>query len=331
MRRDHGPTIDRPLRRLAAILVGTVAAAALMSGCSSGASAPEPAFGEGGEPAPEVAPGAAPMEGGEKGSASGPVDEALVIKTGSLDLEVDDFDAALAKARTTITGLGGYVSGSEMYLEGDQPYGFVTYRIPSDRWDDGVTSLKSLATKVTGEQIQAVDVTKSVVDLEARLKNLRATEAQLLAIMTQATKISDILEVQQQLTSVRGEIEQLVAEREHLRDQTAYGTLTAHWQTPFAAVHQAQAAWEPARTVDDAVAQLMQLGQGLMSFAIWFVIVGLPVLVVGGLLVLAVVLLGRRARRFRRPPTTPTTPGTPATSDTLATPTTTPAEDSAPA
>lgn len=293
-----------------AILIAAVAVA-MLSGCSAGgaASAPEGGFDEGIEPIPEAAASAAPAkEGGEEGTASDQaVDEALIIKTGSLQLEVDDFDGSLAKARTAVVGLGGYISGSEMSFEGEQPYGFVTYRIPSDRWDDAVTSLKNLATKVTGEQIQAVDVTRSVVDLEARLKNLRATETQLLAIMTQATKISDILDVQGQLTNVRGEIERLVAEREHLRDQTAYGTLTVNWQTPYAAVLQAQAAWEPARIVDDAVAQLVQLGQGLFSFAIWFVIVGLPVLLVGAVLVTAAIALARRMRRGRRPSPTPPT------------------------
>ena len=57
------------------------------------------------------------------------------------------------------------------------------------------------------EQTQAVEVTGPVVDLQARIRNLGASETALQVIAARATKISDILEIQAQLTGVRGEIE----------------------------------------------------------------------------------------------------------------------------
>ena len=137
-----------------------------------------------------------------------------------------------------------------MATDGDQPYASITYRIPSDRWDDALGALKALGTKVVNEQTQAVEVTTAVVDLDARIENLRVTEHSLQAIMAQATKIPDILEVQSQLTTVRGEIEQLTAERDHLRDQASYGTLTVGWSMPVVAVATVQGAWDPAAIVD---------------------------------------------------------------------------------
>ena len=52
----------------------------------------------------------------------------------------------------------------------------ITYRIPASRWDDALGSLRGLATKVVGEQTQATEVGGQIVDLEARLRNLRASE-----------------------------------------------------------------------------------------------------------------------------------------------------------
>lgn len=298
----------RPARRPLSLLLILVAILALVAACSSGAAvAPGPPESRGdalgGVPVADKVPSGQPDEGtGDKAR-----DDALIVRTGSLDLEVTDFDASLAKARTAITGLGGYVSGSQMALDGDRPYASITYRIPSARWDDALIALKGLAVKALGEQTQAIEVTTAVVDLEARLDNLRATERSLQAIMVQATKIPDILEVQGQLTNVRGQIEQLVGERDHLKDQAAYGTLTVGWTVPLAAVTQAQQDWDPAKTVDEAIAQLVQLGQGVFSIAIWFAIVGLPLLLVG-LLVVVVALAATRRTGLGRRPSVPTPP-----------------------
>ncbi|MFI5253842.1 MAG: DUF4349 domain-containing protein [Candidatus Limnocylindrales bacterium] len=257
----------------------------------------------GAESAPAASAGQPPDQ-----SVGQSADSALIVRTGSLDLEVKDFDTALAKARTAIVGMGGYIGQSQMALKGDQPYGSVTYRVPVARWDDAVAALKALSSKVVSEQSQAVEVTKSVVDLEAHIANLQATEQQLLTIMSKAVKISDILDVQGQLTTVRGDIEQLVAERDGLKDQAAYGTLTVGWSVPVvAAVTVAQQGFDPAKIVDSAVAQLVQLGQGLLTAGIWLAIVGLPVLI-GGLLVLGVLfLIARWLGRRRRAPLGPDT------------------------
>jgi hypothetical protein len=301
-----------PQRRLP-FLFTIIAVAALAVACAGGAG--------GGAPGPAAAATVGERtssSSGDQSAVSGPIaaldaarsvnrllDGALIVRTGALELEVKDFDVSLAKARTAIVGLGGYVSGSQIALDGDQPYGAVTYRVPSARWDEALTALESLSTKVVKEQTQAVEVTKSVVDLDAHIANLGATEQQLLTIMSKAIKITDILEVQSQLTNVRGEIEQLVAERDGLKDQAAYGTLAVGWTIPVVAVTAAQQGFDAATIVDSAVAQLVQLGQGLLTAGIWLAIVGLPLLI-AALLILAVVLLTARRLGFGRP--TPVAP-----------------------
>ena len=129
--------------------------------------------------------------------------------------------APSAVARDAIRGLGGYIGASNTFNEGDdQPVAEITYRIPVGRWEDALAALRSLnglTTKVVTEQTNAVEVTGQIVDLDARIRNLRASESALQAIDARATKISDVLEVQAQLTDVRGQIEQLTAQRHRPR------------------------------------------------------------------------------------------------------------------
>jgi hypothetical protein len=143
-------------------------------------------------------------------------------------------------------------------------------------------------------------VTNQVVDLGARITNLRSTEAALQKIMQQATKIPDVLDVETELTGVRGEIERLVAEKAHLEEQAAFGTLTVTFVLPVPpVVEEVKAGWDPAADADAATGTLIKLGQRGVSVGIWVVIVGLPValgVAVVGLFAVVAWRLGRRPR-----------------------------------
>ena len=254
-----------------------------------------------GRPAPAASAAPAPAAG-PGGVVVSPAD-LLVIKTGTLALQVKAIDATLAEAGTKIAALGGYVSGSERTGDGESAVASVTYRIPAARWDEALTGLRGLAIKILGEQTHTDEVTGQVLDLGARISNLQATERALQAIMAKAVKISDVLEVQAQLTEVRGQIEQLQTEKQHLQEQAAYGTLSVTFGLETVAVVEAQKGFDPATEADRATASLVQVGQGLATAGIWFGILWLPILLVLGLIGLVLFFLFRRYRRSH--------PGTP--------------------
>jgi uncharacterized protein DUF4349 len=234
------------------------------------------------------------------------VDEAKIVRTGTLELQVTDVPAALTAARDGIRAMGGYIGASETQTLDDSPVARITYRVPVDRWEDALDLLRGLTGnggKVLGENTNAVEVTGAVVDLEARIKNLRASEAALQGISARATRISDVLEVEAQLTNVRGQIEQLSAQLKQLSDQASYATLTASFSTPIVAVQAATERWEPAKVVDEATASLVDIVQSLTTAGIWFGIVWLPVLLLIGAIVGVTVFVLRRfgIRIGRRP------------------------------
>jgi hypothetical protein len=231
------------------------------------------------------------------GSVGAVVDDAKIIRTGTIELEVADVPTALVIARDGIRGMGGYVGASQTENRDNRPFASITYRIPAARWEDALDLLRRLngqTSKVVTEHTEAVEVTGQVIDLEARIRNLRASETALQQIATTATKISDVLEVQQQLTNVRGQIEQLSAALADLNDRAGFASLTASFSVPVIAVDVATKGWEPAVVVDEASASLVNIIQALTTAGIWFAIVWLPVLLVMGLLVAVVVWLGRR-------------------------------------
>ncbi|MGI8703236.1 MAG: DUF4349 domain-containing protein, partial [Candidatus Limnocylindrales bacterium] len=176
----------------------------------------------------------------------------------------------------------------------------VTYRIPAARWDDALDSLRALGSRVVDEQTDAVEVTGQVLDLGARIENLQASERSLQAIMAQAPKIPDVLEVQARLTQVRGEIEQLSTQQAHLEEQAAFGTLAVSYQVPVIVTEMAAQGWSLQAELDRAVAQLIELGQVGASILIVLVVVGIPVVLLVGFFIALLVVVARRLGLDRR-------------------------------
>jgi hypothetical protein len=229
--------------------------------------------------APSMAAAEAPADVSGQDLTVQTIDNSLqIVYTGSLQLVVADVTEALAKAKAAVAAAGGYIGGSQESNADDQPTAVITYRIPASRWEDTISALRGLAVKVVSEQTQASEVGGQLVDLEARIANLRASEAALQDIAKNTAKVTDLLAVQSQLSDVRGQIEELDAQRARLADQVAYGTLVATFGLEVQQVQVAAKGWDPAADVDGATAALLSVGQALVSAAIWFVIVWLPFL-----------------------------------------------------
>ena len=311
--------------RVAIGICSLLVIAAMLAGCGSAASISTVGGPVSGQPAaaPAAMPSAAASAaqegsfGAANGGATRTADSTavaaletggpLIVRTGQLDLQVADLEGAIRAAEAAVTAVGGYVSGSQRSGDADKASASVTFRIPAPRWTEALDALRKLGTKVLSEQTSSQEVTAQVVDLGARLANLRATETALQGIMDKATKIPDVLAVQDQLTGVRQQIEELTAQQQTLQNQAALASLTVTFAPPPAvAVTQVREGWDPARQIDQAAAALVGLGQGLAGVGIWFLIVWVPILLVVGLIALVALVVLRRIRRGTLP--TPVAP-----------------------
>jgi hypothetical protein len=301
---------------LAVFLVSIIVAAC---GAAGLAGAPAAAPGATGAPAPGLpaeGEGDGSSDGGGKGTGGRGVTyfapaDLLIIKNGSLVLQVTDIDAGLTAATDRIKALGGYVSGSRRSGDGESDQATITFRIPAAKWDDALAGLRGIATKVLGEDSTTEDVTTQVVDLAARIKNLQATEQALQGIMERAVEIKDVLAVQAELTTVRGQIEQMTAEKVNLEGLAAYSTLAVTFSLKPDPVLTSQSQFDPKTQVDQAAASLVSILQGLATAGIWFAIVWLPILLGIGILVAIGLFIARRFRRVSvdvAPPAAPVEP-----------------------
>jgi hypothetical protein len=175
----------------------------------------------------------------------------------------------------------------------------VTFRIPSEQWDGALIAVRGTG-EVQIEETSTDDVTSKVVDLGARIRNLQVTEQALQSIMDKAGTIKDVLTVQEQLTDIRGQIEELTAQQAHLEEQASFSTLTATFQVkPAPAVVLAQTSgFDPSKETDAATAKLIRGLQRLARAGIWFGIVWLPILLTIAIGLAIAFFISRRVHRW---------------------------------
>ena len=179
--------------------------------------------------------------GYERTEAGAPVPNAgyverKIIRTGDLRYEVDDLDVARSHIVTQVGANGGYVEGDDRNDRGLSIDMSMRVRIPADRFDAFLGSLKGLG-ELLDQHISATDVTAQWVDVEARLAAKRKVEERFLAIVGQAKTVTEVLEVERELGNVRAEIESMEAQMKALKDQVGMSTLTINCTKPQARIN----------------------------------------------------------------------------------------------
>jgi hypothetical protein len=145
--------------------------------------------------------------------------ERKIIRSSSLAIVVQHPAQVMDKIMALAEMEGGYLESSQGGGQ-DGASGSLTIRVPAARFEQTRAEIRKLGLRVENETITAQDVTRQYVDQDANLRNLRAEEAQYLAILKQANTVKDLLAVSRQISEVRGQIEQQQAEFNALSKQT---------------------------------------------------------------------------------------------------------------
>lgn len=157
-----------------------------------------------------------------------------IIYTVFMSLETADAAKAIEAITDEAVKIGGYVSNSTFEQNDNVKYGSITVRIPPESLKD-FSDKVSENGKILSSNMSSEDVSAQYVDVEARLKNAQAQEAQLLAIMAQAVKIEDILYVRSELNTVQEEIEVLKGQLRYLDNLVGFSTVTITVSEPLPA------------------------------------------------------------------------------------------------
>ncbi|MEM8783961.1 MAG: DUF4349 domain-containing protein [Planctomycetota bacterium] len=223
-----------------------------------------------------------------------------MARQGDLTLRVDDVGDFIAEASALAVRMDGYVvKSSHRPREGRRDTRRIALAVRADRFGDAVSELRQLAEGVEAESLSAEDVADVVVDVEARLTNLRSAEERLRGLRSEV-KADDgspdaILAVFRELTDLRGQIERTEAQQRSLRQRVGFATLDVDVlgpEAPGTAV--ADPDMGPAAMWDYAVSTLVSSLRWLFNAAIFLGVVALPLAAIVVVPIAAVAWLAKR-------------------------------------
>jgi len=223
----HAPRSARPVRLLAATLL---AAALALAGCSAGAGSNDKSGGD----AKAAATGAqrqgaadsAPGSGTKSRTGAPKLTANGIIRTASVTVQVKDVPKALGEARTVAENAGGFVGDESTSRDAKgHERSRLVLRVPTEKYDEVLTALQGTG-KLVDRTAKAEDVSDQIVDVDSRIKSQRASVARVRELMDRATKLSDVVALEGELSSREADLEALLAQQSSLKDRTSLATIT---------------------------------------------------------------------------------------------------------
>ena len=254
------------------LIIGLVVVSLLLVSVScASTSAPMP---EEGAPMPPMS-SITGMLGGDEAfrfEASAPAEDRMIVRTGDMSLVVKDVIDARDNITQLALRLDGYVVSSSISGEEEEMRGWISIRVPDEKFEQALAELRSLAVRVKSESTNSRDVTEEYTDLQARLNNAEATENQYLALLEQATDVEDILRIYDSLSRIRQEIEQIKGQIQYLERTASMSLISVYLEPEASDKPLVSAGWSALEALKSAVRGIVTFGQWLVILAIWLII-----------------------------------------------------------
>ncbi len=215
-----------------------------------------------------------------------------IVYTADISVETYEFDDSLAAIKKAVAEAGGYVSDTNVNNYSGNRYAYVTARIPAQEYESFLARGSEFGT-VVAQSSSSQDITSSYIDTEARLSALEAQREQLLKLLDSATSVEDVISIQDRLSDVIYQIEDLTRTLKTYDDMVSFCTVNIN-------LNDISNAGALEKTFGSQVAAAVKgSARGIVTFLRGFVIViiyVLPYAIIAALIAVAVIAVIRRRR-----------------------------------
>ncbi|MCB9033658.1 MAG: DUF4349 domain-containing protein [Chitinophagales bacterium] len=147
-----------------------------------------------------------------------------LIKEGHLTFETNSIEKTNQFIQEQTKKLNGYVARDNQTKDEYSITNYIEVRLPTNQFDVFLNSVEKNYKRFDEKNIQVQDVTEEYIDVQTRIKTKKELENRYLEILKKANKVSDLLEVEQELNIVRNDIESAEGRLKYLNDRIEYST-----------------------------------------------------------------------------------------------------------
>lgn len=195
-----------------------------------------------------------------------------IQKNGSVSVLVENIDESIEALKSINKAFKGQITSIYDSGKGNERAVQITVKVPVEEFEAYYEQLRKLEGEVVYANITTVDVTEEYIDITSRLNNLRNTEAQLNRILERADSVTDVLAVQKELSTVRGEIESYEQRKRYFDSKTDYACISVSFAIDKTGLNISEEQWKPWGEVKAAVKALVEVLKDLVNVIIWLVI-----------------------------------------------------------
>ncbi|SFO67243.1 protein of unknown function [Chitinophaga sp. YR627] len=157
-----------------------------------------------------------------------------IIKNGEVRYSVRDYNDARKAMNAIIARYNGYIT-EENESRSDLSWEIkVSIKVPAQKFDSCLEALAGTANTLIEKNVSATDVTEEYVDVASRMKAKKEVELRYLDILKQAKTVEGILKVEEQLKSIREEIEASQGRLQYIDHNVAMSTINLSFFQTFA-------------------------------------------------------------------------------------------------
>lgn len=160
--------------------------------------------------------------------------ETKIIKSGNLRFPTDDLEETYGQVQSAVKKYNALIKNDSQTNNDYQFSRTINIRIPSEHFDAFITDISKGVKYFDVKEISSQDVTEEYIDVASRIKTKKVLEERYLELLKKANKVSEMLEIEEQLSEIREEIEAKEGRLKYLQNKVSMSTLDIAFYRPIA-------------------------------------------------------------------------------------------------
>lgn len=245
------------------------------------------------------------QSGGAKENAAGnPIPQGqMIITSSAMELETEEYDKTNAALKTAVSAAGGFIFESD--IEGrsmdseDMRIAEFVFKVPKDKLNSFKQDVAK-AGNLIKDAVTSEDITAKYKDTQLSLDSKKAYRQSLVALYAKATKLEDMILLNEKIAAVDRDIESLTGQIKDWESRVEYShvhVIVYEVQDLTQRAEDPKTFWgKVGKTFRDSCAALLDVLKGILHA----IVAAVPFLIVAAVIAVPVIMLAKASSRRRK-------------------------------